>query len=78
MMVEEGTTSGFVALNVAYDINNFGQIVGTGDYYDSETGMTHEMGFMLSLSNVPEPSASGALAGLMALGAVALRRRRRG
>lgn len=78
LMVEEGTTSGFVALNVAYDINNLGQIVGSGDYYDSETGMTHDMGFMLSLSNVPEPSASGALAGLVALGAVTLRRRRRG
>ncbi len=76
-LVEEGTTSGFVALDVAYDINEFGQIVGSGTYYDSVTGMTHDMGFLLSLSTVPEPSTAASLAGLVAFGAGVARRRRR-
>lgn len=77
LMGEEDVTSGFLSLNQAYHINNLGQIVGTGTYYDFETDSTHDMGFMLSLAAVPEPSATAALAGLAALGAVALRRRRR-
>lgn len=76
-LVEEGTTSGFVALSVAYDINDLGQILGSGSYYDSVTDMTYDMAFLLSLSAVPEPSAAAALAGLAALGAVVVRRRRR-
>jgi len=76
-LVEEGTTSGFVALSVAYDINDLGQIAGSGTYYDSVTDMTYDMAFLLSLSAVPEPAATAALAGLAALGAVALCRRRR-
>jgi hypothetical protein len=77
LMGEEGVTSGFLSLNQAYHINNLGQIVGTGTYYDFETDSTHDMGFLLSLANVPEPSATAALAGLAALAVVALRRRRR-
>lgn len=78
LMGEEGVVSGFVSLNEAYHINNFGQIVGTGAYYDLETDLTHDMGFMLSLaSTIPEPSATAMLAGLTALGVVMLRRRGR-
>lgn len=76
-LVEEGTTSGFVGLSIAYDINDLGQILGSGTYYDSLTGQTHDMAFLLSLSTVPEPAAATALAGLAALAAVTLRRRHR-
>lgn len=76
-LVEEGTTSGFVALSVAYEVNDFGQIVGTGTYYDSETDQTYDMSFLMTLAAVPEPATATALTGLIALGTVAARRRRR-
>lgn len=45
-----------------------------GDY-DSGTGRTFEMGYMLSLATVPEPSTYAAVGGLVMLGAALLRRR---
>src|SRR5690606_12787071 len=50
LMGEASVTSGFLSLNQAYHINNFGQIVGTGTYYDLDTDSTYDMGFMLSLT----------------------------
>lgn len=68
-LVEEGTSSGFVSLDIAYDINNLGQIIGTGMYYDSVTDRTYEMGYMVSLKAVPEPSTYAMIGGWMILGA---------
>lgn len=74
---EVNAASGFLSLNQAYHINNFGQIVGTGTYYDLGTDSTHDMGFLLSLAIIPEPSATVALAGFAVLGLAVFRRRRR-
>ncbi len=70
-----GDTAGFVTLWNAFGINDAGQIVGQGLYYDG-FGSTYSAAFFLdSLAAVPEPSAVAALTGLGALGIAACRRR---
>ncbi|MFH1499248.1 MAG: hypothetical protein ABII82_15645 [Verrucomicrobiota bacterium] len=72
--MEDGI-AGFVRLEYANDINDAGQIVGTGLYYDGFD--VFEIGFFLdNASAIPEPASAAALAGLCTLGIAACRRRR--
>ena len=77
-LVEDGgELAGFIHLENAYGINDAGQIVGQGIYYDG-IGATHDVAFLLdSAAAVPEPAAVATLAGLGALGFASCRRRRR-
>jgi probable HAF family extracellular repeat protein len=71
-----GETAGFVRLESANDINDAGQIVGQGLYYDGFD--VFERGFFLDNSAaIPEPATATALAGLCTLGIAACARRRR-
>lgn len=71
-----GTTVGFQSLRFAHAINNAGDIVGVGDYFDGVS--VYEAGFLLTTgSAIPEPSAFAVVAGLLALGAAGGRRRAR-
>lgn len=73
--MEDGI-AGFVRLDYANDINDAGQIVGTGLYYDGFD--VFETGFFLdNTSAIPEPASAAALTGLGALSLAATRRRRR-
>lgn len=76
-LVEEGgDTAGFINLEYAHDINDAGQIIGSGRYYDG-VGGTYSVAFLLdNTAAIPEPGAAAALAGLGALGLAMCRRRR--
>lgn len=78
LVENEGDTAGFIRLENAYGINDAGQIIGQGIYYDG-IGDTYNAAFFLnSLTAVPEPSTYAAIFGGLALGFVAWRRRRTG
>lgn len=77
-LIDAETPPGFLRLTLANDINGFGQIVGTGSYYDGNT--IAERGYILTvpaISSIPEPACFTALAGLTALGLCSTRRRRK-
>lgn len=72
----DGSTVGFQSLFFANAINNAGDIVGVGEYFDGENFF--EAGFLLTTGSlIPEPSSYAAILGGLALGAVMIRRRRR-
>jgi probable HAF family extracellular repeat protein len=52
--LSDGTTPGFTSLDTATDINNLGQIVGMGTYFDGVN--TFSAPYMLQGASVPEPS----------------------
>ena len=70
--LSDGTTPGFTSLETALDINNFGQIIGMGTYFDGTNSFSAP--YMLQVDVVPEPST---LALFIAGGAVAALRFRR-
>lgn len=77
-LVEDGgDTAGFVTLEYAHDINDAGQIIGSGRYYDGLGGTYSAVFFLDSLATVPEPATAAVLAGLVTLALAATRRRRR-
>jgi len=64
-----GTQTGFTTLTTANDINNSGEIVGTGNYWNGTT--LQAQGFLLQTAAVPEPSTWGLLlvgVGLLSFG----------
>jgi probable HAF family extracellular repeat protein len=71
--MSDGSSAGFVSLN-AYHINDAGQIVGDGSYFDGASTYTNTA-FVMSVSAIPEPATYAAFAGLGALGLAAWRRR---
>jgi len=70
--LSDGTTPGFTSLETALDINNLGQIIGMGTYFDGTNSFSAP--YMLQVEVVPEPST---LALFLAGGAVAALRFRR-
>jgi uncharacterized membrane protein len=71
---------GFLSLTLAYDINDYNQVVGYGPYFDGTSVVNRsfllELEFVTAVA-VPEPATWTVLAGLTALACVTLCRRRR-
>jgi uncharacterized membrane protein len=75
-LVGEGEV-GFQSLLWANGINNSGDIVGVGEYFDGVN--FYEAGFLLTTSAIPEPSTYAAIfGGMVLLGALIRRRYRSG
>lgn len=69
-----GSTVGIQSLYGAYGINDAGQIVGLGAYYDGSDYI--DVGFLLTTASaVPEPSTYAVIAGALVLGFACWRRR---
>lgn len=80
-LMSTGSTAGFVSFGKSgfnpvdpgiLSLNDAGQIVGVGLYFDGATYSSQA--FVMTVSAIPEPSTYAALAGLLALGVVAGRR----
>jgi probable HAF family extracellular repeat protein len=55
--LSNGTTPGFTSLYSVSDINDLGQIIGIGKYFDGE--QTYDAPYMLQVNAIPEPSSLG-------------------
>ena len=76
-LVDGTSAPGFKVFNAAYGINDAGQIVGRGEYFDG-TDTFVDRAFILgtSISAIPEPSTYTVLLGLTTLTLTLARRRR--
>lgn len=71
-VLSDGSTPGFTTLLTAQDINDSGLVVGTGMYFDGAS--SYRQAYSLTISSVPELSASAAILGAAVAAAVALHR----
>jgi uncharacterized membrane protein len=71
--LSDGTTPGFTSLNTATDINNLGQIVGVGTYFDGTKSFSAP--YLLQVDVVPEPSTMALVVAAGAVGIFRLRGR---
>lgn len=74
-LVDGSGEAGFLSLNEASAVNEFGQIVGTGSYFDGSDIYTRAYMLNVEVSAIPEPSTYAALFGAVVLGLAARRRR---
>ena len=75
LVPQDGLTVGFTRLESAIGINDAGQIVGIGLYFDGAE-VYNRAYFLNTLTAVPEPSTYAAIFGGLALGFVVWRKRR--
>lgn len=72
-LLSDGTTAGFTMLGAAYGINDLGQIVGNGNYYDGST--TSFRSYLLD-TRVPDTGGALGLFTLALTGLIMVKRRR--
>ena len=75
LVPQDGMSVGFTRLESAIGINDAGQIIGIGLYFDG-TEVYNRAYLLNTLTAVPEPSTYAAIFGALALGFVMWRRRR--
>lgn len=60
--LSDGTFPGFTSLNTAFDINDLGQIIGVGTYFDGTSSFSAP--FIIQVQTIPEPSTCALLTSL--------------